>query len=89
MLSKQLGGKSFEDVVSPQSGDIFSKVLPLLSGGKLEPDVIFKMLAHNNPKLSGILQFMPLLSKGFKSEEKKSVKKNYNYVKISDYHKNN
>lgn len=87
LFSKQGESKNFEDVVSPQSEDLLSKMLPLLSSGSLEPDMILKLLSNNNPRLSGILQFMPLLSKSFHEPKQKS-QKIFNYVKIVDYYKN-
>lgn len=89
LFSGQEGKKNFEDAVSPQSEDLMSKVLPLLAGGKMDSNALFKILANNNPKLSGLMQLMPLLSNGLGSSAKKtSAKKTYEYVKICDYYKN-
>lgn len=89
LLSGQNGKKSFEESVSPQSEDLITKILPLLSGGKMDSNALFKMLASGNPRLSGIMQLMPLLSNDLTSKEKKSTpKKRYEYIKICDYYKN-
>ena len=89
LFSGQEGKKNFEDAVSPQSEDLISKVLPLLSGGKMDSNALLKILANGNPRISGIMQLMPLLSNGLGSSAKKtSAKKTYEYVKICDYYKN-
>lgn len=88
-FSSETDKKNTEESGTFQSTDLLSKMLPLLTGGKVEPDMFLKILSQNNPKLSGILQFMPLLSLRGETEKKKTNVKNYNYVKIEDYYKNN
>lgn len=88
LLSGQENKKNFEDKVSPQSEDLLSKVLPLLSAGKMDSSALIKILASGNPRFSGIMQFMPLLSNGLSLSKQQPLKKNYDYVKISDYYKN-
>ena len=69
-----------------QNGDMMSMLLPLLSGGGISQEAIFKMLAQNNPRLGGIMQLMPMLSK-MQSAPPKQKPQNQNYIKISDYYK--
>ena len=69
-----------------QPGDMMSMLLPLLSGGGVSQEAIFKMLAQNNPRLGGIMQLLPMLSKP-KSAPTHPSFQNQNFVKISDYYK--
>ena len=89
LFSGQENKKNFENKVGTQGEDLISKMLPLLSGGKMDTNDLIKILASGNPRVSNLMQFMPLLSSGFGSKQKQtSLKKNYDYVKISDYYKN-
>ena len=69
-----------------QNGDMMSMLLPLLSGGGVSQEAIFKMLAQNNPRIGGIMKLMPMLSK-MQSTPLKQKPQNQNFVKVSDYYK--
>jgi hypothetical protein len=68
LFSGQESKKNFEDAVSPQSEDLISKVLPLLSGGKMDSNALLKILANGNPRIIcqmawGLLQNKIVLKK--------------------------
>ena len=69
-----------------QNGDMMSMLLPLLSGGGINQETIFKMLAQNNPRLEGIMQILPMLSKISKPNINQAKAKK-DFIKISDYYK--
>lgn len=69
-----------------QGGDMMAMLLPMLAGGGVSQDAIFKMLAQNNPRFSGIMRILPMLEKMPKPQSKSQTAKT-NYVKIADYYK--